>query len=307
MGTTKEVLKKLRGIDGPKILAIVNLFGSRENLDACLRGEKKITLEDVIEKFIDKNGRCIPAKDLKGRACDPNKSLKIEQLEFGGINEIFKRFTQFFPKETRFMSVEEFVDKIQILLDQLEGDPLLQNLLKGAWFPVVFPQMEIDDYGKSLEEIFMAVAEKSYQEQFPAREFKNHNKGELVNKVGIISGSRHEKLLAKMAEGPVVGIQFFPMQGFSINASREQMSLLPESLLLSGSIDILTAVSMYPDILGRDLNTTIAYLCSANYLQSSEHSLRMSANEDSLIFDNTHFLAYAFPGCSSGLLFLGKE
>jgi hypothetical protein len=302
MSTTADVLEKLRGWDGPTMLALVDAAGGRENLEAVLRGEKKMTFEDVIRKLVDKNGRLIPAKELKCNVCDPNKKFNLIQPQVDCAQRL-NRFVQFLPG-MQFPSVAEFDLHVRALIGQLKNDSLLSNLLNGVYLPVCFPKLEISDYGKSLEEIFIAAAEKSYKVQFPERSFNNYRKGELAGKVGIVEGSRHEKLLAKMVEGPVVGIIFFPMQGFSIDASREQMSVLPESLLLSGSIDITTAAAMYPDVIGREYNTP-GYLCSANTWQSAEYSLYAKADDDDFSFSNADYLAGADDYYSSGLFFIG--
>lgn len=297
-----DVLEKLRGLDAPKQLAIIDLFGSRENMEACLRGEKKMTLEDVIRKFIDKNGRCIPAKELAGNVCDPNKKFALvqPQIDYG---ERLARLKRFFPKGMLFHSAEEFEHGSKTLIAQLKVDVLLSNLLNGVWLPICFPHMEIGDYGQILEEVFLASAEKSYKDQFPGQNFNNYRKGELAGKVKIVAGSRHERLLEKMKEGPVVGIQFFPMQGFSYDASREQIVSFPESFLLSGGIDTMTTVAMYPDVLGRDFNTP-GYLCAANSWRSADQSLCAKADDGYFRFGRTGILADASDGCSSGVLFL---
>ena len=302
MSTTAEVLEKLRGLDGPTILAIVDAFGGRENLDAVLRGEKKMAFEDVIRKLIDKNGRCIP-KELTGNVCDPNKNFKLVQPKIDYAERI-NSLTSLYAEMMQLISTEEFAKRSEELFEQLRNDSLLLNLLNGVWLPICLPKLEVTDYGKSLEEIFLVVAEKSYRQQFPNRSFNNYRKGELTGKVGIIEGSGHEKLLAKMAEGPVVGILFFPTQGFSINAGRQQMAVLPESLLLSGAIDIMTAVAMYPDVLGKNYNTP-GYLCAANSWQSAEYSLYAKANDGYFNFNCTDNLADANDSYSSGLLFIG--
>ncbi|EKE15828.1 MAG: hypothetical protein ACD_11C00103G0030 [uncultured bacterium] len=303
MGTTKEVLEKLRGIDGPKLLAIVDGFGGREMLDAWLRGELKMTLEEIIKKLIDKNGRLIPARELIENVCDPNKNFSLTQPRID-YKERLARIIKFFPKGMKFSSLEQFIGQSESLFEQMRSDLLLSNLLNGIWLPTCFPQMEIRDYGKTLEEVFILAAKESYRKEFPKRSFNNYRKGELAGKVEIIVGSRHEKLFAKIAEGPVVGIQFFPTQGFSIDASRQQMSVLPESLLLSGGIDIMTAVAMYPDVLGKDFNTP-GYLCAANSWRSAEYSLYAGAHDGDFGFGDSDDLFGADARFSSGLLFIG--
>ena len=108
---------------------------------------------------------------------------------------------------------------------------------------------------------------------FPAGNSTITGKMTLAGKVSIVPGSRHEKLIEKMMQDYVVAIYFpNPLQGFSINASREQMATLPESLILAGGFDTASAMSMYPDIIARDWHTP-GYDLSALNWQSSDYSL----------------------------------
>ena len=169
--------------------------------------------------------------------------------------------------------------------------------------PVCYPQFTLGDYGKDLEEVFLKAAGDSYKSQFPEREFNNYRQGGLEKKVNIVEES-HKRLLSKMAEGSVVGIQFFPTQGFSINADREIMPLLPKSLFLSGPVDLASAMTAYPDVLARDFNTP-GYDCAAVSWRSSVYSLNFWADDDGLRFSGTGILGRAFGFYSAGLVFLG--
>ena len=91
-----------------------------------------------------------------------------------------------------------------------------------------------------------------------------------------------------------MGIHFpNPLQGFSVNASREQMATLPQGFILSG-MDTSVAMVMYPDILARDWNTFGLDLAALSfYFQYSRYSLKFTANDVNLEFDNTHNLVNA--------------
>jgi len=285
-----------------EIEALINILGE-DVVYALLRGEIEFEIREVIRKLFDKNGRRIPPKGLKAAVCDPNKDFQLVQPGFG-YEERLAQLVRYFPKGTEFPSAEEFKARSEALVDQLRSDKFLANLLSGVYLPICLPRIESGDYGRMLEEVFIASAERAYKAEFPDRAFNNYRKGELSGQVSIISGSRHEKLIAEMGKGPVVGIQFFSLRGFSINASREQMESLPESCLLSGAIDFMTALAMYPDVLAGNWNTP-GYLCSANSWRSGGYSLNAEAYDDSLGFDFAGHLAGAYAYFSSGLLFLG--
>jgi len=107
-----------------------------------------------------------------------------------------------------------------------------------------------------------------------------------------------------MEQGPVAGIMFFPLQGYSVLAQREQMASLPSSLLLSGAVDMATAMAAYPDVLARDWNTP-GYDCSAVSFRSSASSLYFEAYDDHLEFGDCGLLDTPGGICSGGLVFVG--
>lgn len=87
------------------------------------------------------------------------------------------------------------------------------------------------------------------------------------------------------------------------------MSSLPEVLILSGPLDIAMAFAMYPDILGRDVDTPV-YDCSAvNWAAPnfSGNSLRfdVDARDGIAYFDHKEDLMAADGSSSGGLLYMG--
>ena len=192
------------------------------------------------------------------------------------------------------------------LIGEIKNNRNLANLLNGVYLPIILPKLgDISDYGKTLEGVFLPAVKSSYERQFPDRKFYNYRENELVNNISIVSGTRHEKLGEKMKHDSLVAI-YFPnsLQGFSILASQEQISSLPE-LLLSGGFDTAAAITMYPDILARDWNTP-GYDLSALSWQSPDDSLFFRALDDRLHFNNRGKLANANDNCSSDLLFLSN-
>lgn len=283
-----------------QVEAFLNMLNPAD-LDRLLAGEASIEIVELIRKLVDKNGRMIPLAGMKSAVCDPNTSFKLVQPTINYAERI-NRLIRFFPGRT-FVSAEEFQKRSKALVEQLRQNPILSNLFNGVCLPVCYPQFKLGDYGEDLENVFLNAVGNSYKSHFPEREFYNHREGELKGKVSIVE-ENHKQLIAKMAEGPVVGIQFFPLQGFSINADRELMALLPKSLALSGPIDLATAITVYPDVLARDFNTP-GYDCAAVSWGSADYSLFFWANDDKLRFDFTDDLRLADDAGSAGLVFLG--
>jgi hypothetical protein len=280
-----------------------NKSGGFEALQVILRSAKEVEVKEIFQKLFDENGRRIPPIGLSSEVCDPKKKFKLIQPEIN-YAERLERLIKFFPQGTKFVSADEFQSRCEALLEQLRQNKLLSNLLNGIYLPNCLPHFKITDYGQDLEESFLLAVANSYEDQFPKRKFHNYRKGELKMQVGIAEGNRHDQLIAKMAEGPAVGIQFFPLQGYSILADREQLSTLPKSAILSGVVDMATAMVAYPDVLARDYNTP-CYDCAANFWQTTTYSLHFRAHDGKLAFGCETDLDSA-DGCySGGLLLLG--
>ena len=318
-------------------MAFIDKIGGRENFDSILRSEVSIGLREINPKIIDKNGRAVPLPDLRFTRDgtlglqrlieNPKKKFKIVQpaIKFA---ERLQRLVQFFPGMT-FMSIDEFQNKSYNLLEQLREHSTLTRLLNGVWLPVCYPQLKLGDYGEDLENIFLNAVAGSFEEHFPTRKFENYCEGELKGAVKVVDDG-HDRFLEKIADGPLVGIQFFPFQGFSVFAAREQMNRLSEALFLpssdinetydeylqrgifsrsvclSGAIDIATTLTAYPELLAHCSGSCIAgYDCAATSLKSPTDSLCFVVDKDNFrLAENGHLDAHSSD--SSGLVFIGS-
>ncbi|MDO8555426.1 MAG: hypothetical protein Q7R75_02575 [bacterium] len=295
MGSSFDILK---GWETGQIAAILNKVsgGDREKLEAILR---------------DENGRVIPAKSLKNSVYDPNKKLRLIQPKLETIGDFSSRLVHFKEafKHGSCPTVAEFSGRANKLIDDIRSNKNknVANLLNGIYLPIILPRLEdFRDYGEALEKIFLPAVKFSYEKQFPNRKFWNYRDGNLEDKVNIAEGTRHEKLLERMAREFVVALYFpNPLQGFSVLASREQLFALPESLMLAGGFDTATAMAMYPDILAKDWYTPGLDLSALSW-QSPHCSLFFRADDEWLLFGGWGDLGIALGGCSSGLLFLGS-
>lgn len=311
-----DPLKELEGLDAGHVLALIKKIGGRKALDAILRGEKTVKIEDAVRALFDKRGRRIPPKGLiKAKVCDANREFRLYQPALKQEADYAKRlmkllnaFVGVLPNEQYSalskVTTAEFKAKTERLLALIQEKPqTTSNIFYGVWLSVVLPQLLTDDLGTVLEQ-YLEAANKSYAKTFADRKFNNYRKGELGGKVSIADGSRHDQLIKRMKQERVIGIFFpNPLQGYSIDASREQMSALPEGFVLSG-LDTVIAVAMYPDILARDYRTPGLDLAALSW-QSADFSLLFGAVVDGLVFGRTDSLAHARGSCSGGLLFLG--
>jgi len=284
--------------------ALVKNLGGEEVARKIQRGEAKVSFEDAIRLFFDKHGRRIP-EGLQANVCDANRDFRLAQPRMDEEVDFANRILRLhgcLSIDTE-VTAEQLKAETERLLAMIKGNPQIANITNGVCLPVVLPKLVTDDLGAELE-LYLAGVNNSYAKTFGDRKFYNHRKGTLANEVSIVDGSRHDQLIGRMKECPVIGLHFpNPLQGFSINASREQMSTLPEGFILSG-MDTPIAMVMYPDILARDYNTPGLDLAALQW-RSAGYSLCFEAGGDGLGFYGAGRLARAPGSSSGGLLFLG--
>lgn len=299
-----DPLQELEGWDAGRQLALMKKLGGRENVDAVLRDELEIVLQQKIKILFDKHGRCIP-EGLSANVCDANRKFRLDQPDLTEEAHYEGRIVRLHDKlgVDTGVTAETLQQETKRLLGLIREDTLTANIANGVYLPVVCPKLVTSDLGGELEYYLTALG-KSYADVFPKRKFYNHRKGTLDGAVSVTPGSRHGKLLDRMKEERVCGLYFpNPLQGFSINASREQVASLPEGFILSG-LDAVIAMVMYPDVLARDWNTPGLDLAALSW-QSAECSLGFWADDGRLGFAGTADLAGASDDYSGGLLFVG--
>lgn len=284
--------------------ALVKNLGGEEVARKIQRGEARVYLTEILKTLFDKHGRRIP-EGLQTNVCDAHRDFRLDQpklkREVDYANRIM-RLHGCLGMDTN-VTAEQLKQETERLLALIRDNFQVTNIANGVWLPVILPKLTADDLGAALEQYLEAVG-KSYVKTFSDRKFYNHRKGILAGEVNVVDGSRHDQLITKMKQGPVIGVHFpNPLQGYSINASREQMSTLPEGFILSG-MDTPIAIAMYPDILARNWNTPGLYLAALSW-QSADGSLLFLARDALLDFALTGLLAHANDFSSGGLLFLG--
>lgn len=304
---------------GGRLEALGNMLGTLDDesvAEGLLTGDFEakaagdlVVIQRRIPLLFDRRGRRIPPRGLKASVLPPNREFRLVQPDISrsALAQQLERLSRRFPTglETEFLPVVEFIEQIDALINQLQADKQLANLLKGVYLPVCMPHLVVADYGQALDEIFLPAVAAAYKAQFPERSFTNYRQGVLASQVTIVPGTRHERLLTAMAAGPVVGLYFpNPLQGFSVDAQREQMATLLDGFVLSGPLDIAAAWVMHSDVLARDFQTP-GYDCSAVQCESSESSLCFRADNGMARFGSRTDLSDARVNYSGGLFFLG--
>lgn len=302
--------------------ALIDKLGGETVIQRVLSGELEIKIQegDGDEKgsmvitpatdlsLFDRHGWRTRPRGLQAKASDSNWSFRLDQPTIDYAARL-ARLARYFPEGTVFPSAENFDLHTREILAWIWAHKQLSNLLEGdelkvVHLPLCLPQIEVSDYGQTLEKLFLAAAADSYRALYPDRKFHNHRQGELADQVSIVEGNRHEELVIKMTESPVVAV-FFPnaLQGYSIDAAREQMASLPGNILLGGGFDTITALTAYPDVLARDFHTPGLDLAALSW-QSPRDSLHCEAYGGEFDFDSAGKLAYPRDYYSAGLLVL---
>ena len=228
--------------------ALLNRLGGADVARRIASGELKVditngvaVLKPKLAALFDHHGRRVPPQGLKSPVVDANRDFRLRQPKLD-YDQLIARAVELL-QQGPIMSGAEFAARAKAIIGQVKANQKLANLLKGVYLPIVLPQMLVADYGQTLDEVFLTAMEKAYIAAFPKRSFNNHLQNNLAGKVTVAPNTRHEQVLAKMGAGSVVGV-YFPtaLQGFSIPASREQMASLPENVILSGGLDIASAM-----------------------------------------------------------------
>jgi len=275
-------------------------------MDLSKVNELDVETRKAVKLLFDSTGRRISEdfQDLRSNVCDPDCNFRLDQpkmeTEVDYANRIM-RLHECLGVDTE-ITTEQFKQETERLLALIRDNSQIANITNRVYLPVILPQLTTDDLGTALEQYLEAVG-KSYVKTFGDRRFHNYRMGTLANEVSIVDGSCHNQLIERMKQEPVIGIHFpNPLQGYSIDAQREQMSTLPECFILSG-MDTPIAMAMYPDVLARDWNTP--GLDMAAFSWRSANSFYFRAYGDELDFALTDYLASANVIYSGGLLFLG--
>lgn len=257
--------------------------------------------------LFNRNGVRIRPRGLKADTTKPDRDYRFNQptLDYGQRLARLQTYLNS-PKYLYNISAADFETRSEAIIANIREDATVSNLLKGTYLPFVIPQMDVEDYGQVLDEVFLTGVNNSYAEQFGGeRPFNNYRKGSLAEQTTIVAGSRYERLVEAMKQGTVVGI-YFPncLQGYSVDADREQMESLPEQFLLAGGFDAAAAMIAYPDVLARDGSTPLLDVAAMQW-RSSDGSLYFNAYDDNLNFGYGSYLDYAYDYCTGGLVVLG--
>jgi hypothetical protein len=204
----------------------------------------------------------------------------------------------------QFLPTDQLVARLSTLAQIIDADEALSSVFNGPCFPVSLPQLQFDDQGKLIDEVLLPGLGQIYQSVFDGRGWDNYRAGTLESEVSTVEPN-YGRLLTELASGPRVGILALPLQGYSVDAQREQMPSLPQTacnISLMGPVDLIMAAATHPEEILRNGNTP-GYDASAVNWRSAGGSLGLEAHGGGAYFDDEGDLGFAFGHCSGGLLF----
>lgn len=256
--------------------------------------------DTVVQNLFDVSGRRLPPEGL-GAPVNPactRYTLVQPGIDYG---EIHARISEHLGSAGQ-VSATEFAERAEGVLDTLRRNEETAALASGVHVPFVLAADRRDDLGQALEDLYLPALGRSWKARFPKADFKDELKGGLAGKVGVAPGSRYERLLRALAEGPVVGY-YFPMalSGFSVTAALRQMSELPDAFLLAGSHEACAALAGSPDLIVHKGGYPPQLDLSALQAPAAGYGYHFAPYGYNLTFNGRFHNGLASDYCSSGL------
>jgi MoaA/NifB/PqqE/SkfB family radical SAM enzyme len=199
--------------------------------------------------LFDARGRCRP----DGLRAPVNMSVRSyfglvqPKLDYKAIHA---RFVAAYGEEG-LPTVAEFSQRADAILERLTKRTDCRDLLNGVHVPFMLMCAHHEDIGEALRTRYVPAMHRVFKAAFPDFDFVDHHAIHLDGQLASVPGSRHERLIAAMEGGAVVGWYFPCLSEYSIPAAVEKVGCLPEDFLLAGGYDTCAALIGSPDLLLR--------------------------------------------------------
>jgi hypothetical protein len=148
------------------------------------------------------------------------------------------------------VSEQDFVSKIDLMIESVSRDPEFSAILKGVYVPFLIPSTLYNlDIGISLTKL-LGLVSKSFTSAYPQYEFKNFFDTSLEKKINVNCSSRLDSIYSRLEHEDVVGL-YFPtfFAGYAIKSQRDAITNLPENFALSGALEIAASIIGSPSLL----------------------------------------------------------
>jgi hypothetical protein len=203
--------------------------------------------------LFDDHGRCVPAAEITAavhRTVRRRFLCTQPEWDYAAIHGRISRHLIGPPS----LSLADFQRRVAAIQAHLSADARLANAAKAVAVPFFLPGLPDAlnrDIGTDLDDRFLPAVKAAYDDKFPHYSFVNHHKGGLAGRLSIAAGSRHERLLQALQQGPVVGVLLVSLSEYSVPAAIGQIATLPEDFVLAGGYDLCAAMIGSPDLLVR--------------------------------------------------------
>lgn len=256
--------------------------------------------DTVVQNLFDASGRRLPFDGL-GVPVNPASSRYTLVQPAIDYAQIHARLTEYMSHAGQ-VSAGEFAERAEGVLEALRGNEETAPLASGVHVPFALAADRVDDLGRVLEDSYLPAVGRSWKARFPKADFKNELKGGTAGKVTVAAGSRYERLVRALAEGPVVGYYFpLALSGFSVTAALQHISDLPDAFILSGGLEVCAALTGCPDLIVHKAGYPPQLDLSAFQAPAAGYGYHFAPYGYNLTFNGRFHNGLASDYCSSGL------
>ncbi|WP_286239986.1 hypothetical protein [Neptuniibacter halophilus] len=250
--------------------------------------------------LFDPNGRCIPGPVKAKVQPKVRRYFRCEQPEYS-LQDIYERSARFIGELT--LTEAEFEQQVTRLMSDLKGDPQLVDLLSGPVIPFILPKHAREDIGTLLQQKYLPAVASAFGHAYPDYEFVDHNKTPLAGRLRPAANTGHQELLQRQADRDLVGLYCPAMDGYSLGAAREQISLLPQHFSLAGAADTCAALVACPGLLMREDGYTPLLWFGALETDDPNEGFHLEAYGYNLNFNRRMHLGNADEYWANGLVY----
>ena len=205
--------------------------------------------------LFNKLGRKIPSPECRVFDNAERNFYKTKELSVDVEKQHFKALElKLLDESITFDSVNA---EQQALYNSIKNNPDFKNLLSGTYVPFAISIKDLTgDIGEQLEENFLPLVKKTYEENQDGAWFKATLQGgnALRNSLKVVEASEYQYFLDAVKSHCAVGY-YFPtaFQEYDVESQRNQITLMPKnqdfSMCLSGHVEASYSLVMYPDLL----------------------------------------------------------
>ncbi len=243
--------------------------------------------EEGNELLFDQTGRRIPPSKMREYVGGPDRRFTVKRAPINDFAERLGRL-EFAFECSIAVSPKEFQDTFFAEKEAVEDI----GINHGACLPLVIPMRLCHEarscYERCLVEVLLPAAKRAYEAEFTGRRF-NNNRGTVIrgqdeSEMCIVPFMRHGDLIENGTKRDLI-VSYYPnsLQGYSRSAACEQIFSLPLTFAMSGAIDGIIALIMYPDVLSDNfcVGNVLPAVCWRRH-DGGCRSLCFRARDDSL-------------------------